>query len=197
MCWASPASHFYGLDASHAFPYMDIHTNTNRDPGPKADHFLEKALEVKELERHISLSTLGSPQREEDHSTSSGWQPHKLQPGTSFALWKPLGRGCACEREHGGQWGQCGQNGKGEDSSESWVRIPTGSSCRGQDCNQLQGAVLWCTPFKQGWWRSCWHQLRRRVSWKSFNFLDFQTYKAVFNHCLRSWQKYPQALLCA
>lgn len=46
---------------------MNIHTNTNRDPGPKLGHFLEKALEVKELEHHISLSTLGSPQREEDH----------------------------------------------------------------------------------------------------------------------------------
>lgn len=26
-------------------------------------------------------------------------------------------------------------------------------------------------------------------------FLDFQTRKAVFNHCLGSWKKYPQAVL--
>lgn len=37
--------------------------------------------------------------------------------------------------------------------------------------------------------------LEEKVSWKSLNFLDFQTRKPVFNHCLGSWKDYPQAVL--
>ncbi|KAF4793081.1 hypothetical protein TURU_114693 [Turdus rufiventris] len=51
----------YQAEGEYLMNYLaETHTNTNGDPGPKVDHFLEKALGVKELDHHISLSTLGS-----------------------------------------------------------------------------------------------------------------------------------------
>lgn len=59
------------------------HPHTNGDLGP----FLEKALEVKELDHHISLPTLGSPpRREEDHSSGPHLVDSPINCSTAPAL---------------------------------------------------------------------------------------------------------------
>ena len=97
------------------------YTDTNGDPGTNLDLFLEKVLEVEELDHHISLSTLGkSPRREENGSVlllAASPVNCSMAPGFACPLVAPGCRGahpaCACGREAWWAWRAAWTEGKG------------------------------------------------------------------------------------